>query len=400
MARQEVSISIVREKSDPELQQLIERHERELGALDRARQARGYVSADEAEARLQCTSILAVCHEEQRLRQPANAPLTRPGVYGTGDGTCSRDGFSVEIGGRIVPMLAKDQRMTSFCPRPAGEDVFTLGAYVRHSMGLTETRAIASGPALVPTYVSAEIIDLVRALTVVVEAGAGTIPLVGPSNAARISGDPTVYQHTEATTDISESAPTVVAVSLNPKVLAAAIPIPMEVAADSQNLDSVLNRAIAGAFAAKLDVLSIATILADANIPDSAVAHDPATWTGTMLAITAALAANQRLPQVHISTPANFMARASILESTAGGWLGKPPVLANMRELFTSSMTTDVAVFGDFAAGFAIAMRQDIQAEMLRFQKYTSAQHVLMVTARMDGVVLQPAQLYIQKKTP
>ena len=128
--------------------------------------------------------------------------------------------------------------------------------------------------------------------------------------------------------------------------------------------------------------------------------HSPATWAGTMLAVTAALAANQDLPLAHVSTPANFMARASQLASTAGTWLGRPPALAGMQELFTSSMTADVAVFGRFAEGFAIATRSELTVEVVRHAKPTSGSHLLVAHMRADGIVLQPGRLFIQKLVP
>jgi HK97 family phage major capsid protein len=303
-----------------------------------------------------------------------------------------------------LPYLSHEQKAGDYYQQRhsaenAAED-FDLGEYVRAAMLGSREGKLASGVMSVPTAVGSRIIDNVRALTAVVRAGAGTILIDGPTNLARVSGDATVYQHTEAATDITESDITLAAVTLNPKTLAALVPLTVELVQDSPNLDAVLRTALAGAFALKVDTLSIAKILADTAIPDSASAHDPATWAGTMLAITAALAANQDLPKSHISTPSNFMARASQLAATAGSWLGKPPALAAMTELFTSSMTTDVAVLGDFAAGFAIALRSELTLEVVRHAKATSAQHLLVAHMRADGVVLQPGRLYIQRKVP
>jgi HK97 family phage major capsid protein len=173
----------------------------------------------------------------------------------------------------------------------------------------------------------------------------------------------------------------------NPKALVALVPLSAEVVADSANLDTMLNTSIAAAFAAKLDILCLATILANASIPKSAVAHATATWAGTMLAITAALGLNQHLPAFHISNTADFMGRAGQLASTAGSWLGKPPVLAGMLELATTRMAAGTALLGDMAEAFAIIARQNLNLEVIRFQKPGSYSHVLVAHARMDGVV-------------
>ena len=303
----------------------------------------------------------------------------------------------------MFPILARGERMTAHFPRPQNEEGDWLARKVRAAMGLTspgDIRAVvSSGPETVPTYVGAEIIDDVRAISVVIDAGAGTIPIVGPTNIAKITGDATVYQHTEATDDIVESAPTLAPVSLDPKTLAAAIPISMEVAADSKNLDAVLRTSISAAFALKLDTLSLATILADTGIPTSGTGQDPATSAGMLAAVGEALGADQRLPLAYVGSEADFVARNSELATGGGTWLGKPPFLANMRELFTTGVAAGVAIFGDFAQGFAIAVRQDLRIELIRFQKPTYASHLLMCTARMDGVVLQPGRMFIQLKT-
>jgi hypothetical protein len=152
--------------------------------------------------------------------------------------------------------------------------------------------------------------------------------------------------------------------------------------------------------ALKLDQLGLAVILADATIPDSSVAHDPATFVGTLLAVGAAMTANQPVPDAAIVNSANFVARHSILESTAGGWLGKPPVLANMLEVPNTSMTVDISVLGGFQRGVAVTMRQDLTLEMVRFGKPTSGQHYLVAYMRAAAIVLQPKALFIQKKVP
>lgn len=332
--------------------------------------------------------------------------LARPGAF-TGGGSLSGSDGAVRTlktrQGLELPYLTSEQKLADFRGVFGAEsrgEHFNLGDFCRDAVcGARETRA-SSGAAFVPTALSSLIVDRVRALTVVSQAGAGTIVIDGPVNVARLTGDPTVYQHTEGATDISESDVTAAAVALNPKTLAVLVPLTVELVSDSPNLDALLQMSLAAAFAGKLDALCLATMLADVNIPKSLAAHDPATWAGVLAAITAALALKQDLPAAHIGTPANFIARAGQLASTAGSWLGKPPALAGMRELFTSSMTADQALFGDFRLGFAIALRDELRLEIVRHAKPTSGSHLLVAHMRADGVVLQPNRLYWQKKVP
>ncbi len=333
------------------------------------------------------------------LEQDVNKLVTRssrPGANGLAGTAPDEIRHLVTNDGRRLPMLAADQKATRLYTSDDSEG-FTLGGYVRDAV--VGSRKAASGAALVPTYLGAQIIDMVRAQTVIREAGAGTIIIDGPTDIARLTSGPTVYQHTEGATDISESDITAVATALNPKTLAVLIPLTAELVQDSPNLDALLNAALAGAFAAKLDALCIATLLADTAIAKSATGQDPAVWAKVLEAVGSALALNLRLPSAHISAPADFIARASQLASTAGSWLGKPPALASMAELQTTGLTAGTALFGDFAKAFAIALRDDLRVEVVRHAKATSGSHLLVAHMRADGVVLQPGLLFKQLKT-
>lgn len=301
--------------------------------------------------------------------------------------------------GKRFPALTKSQRVADYV-RGEGADEdknFSLGEHVR---GIMLGQKLVSGAALVPTYIGSQIIDDVRQQLSLVQAGAVTIPIDGPTNLAKVTGDPTVVAHAEGANDITESNPTFAPVTLNPGTLAALIPLSLEVVQDSPNLDASLRTVISGAFAQKLDLAGITTILADATIPDSSVAHDPATWSGTLGAIGAAMALNQPLPDACIVTAANFIARHSILASTAGSWLGKPPVLEDMREFPTTNMTTDISVLGGFRRGVGIAMRMGLAVEVVRYGKPGSGMHYLIAVMRAAAVVLQPKALFIQRKVP
>lgn len=77
----------------------------------------------------------------------------------------------------------------------------------------------------------------------------------------------------------------------------------------------------------------------------------------------------------------------------------KPPALASMLELQTTSLTAGTAMMGYFPEAFAVAMRSELRVEVVRHAKPTSASHLLVAHMRADGVVLQPGKLYRQLKT-
>jgi HK97 family phage major capsid protein len=311
----------------------------------------------------------------------------------------------IDAQGKRYPALSNKASFAEYVRRTspgAPEDAdFSLGGFVRGAMTGTK---VASGAMLVPVGVSSQIIDAVRAQTALIKAGAATIPISGPTNFCRVASDPTIYEHVEAAVDVSESSPTFEAVSANPKTLVALVPLSMEVVQDSPNLDAALRMSIAAAMGLKLDQLGLAVILADANVPDSAAAHDPSLWgtatTGTLGAVAAAMALNQSVPAAAIVHPTNYVARHASLASTAGSWLGAPPLLSNMLEVPTTSMTLDISVLGGFERGVGIVMRQDLSLEIVRYGKPTAASHLLVATMRGAAIVTQPLSIFIQRKVP
>lgn len=325
-------------------------------------------------------------------------PGWNTGMPGAPD-TETQDGFTTTIEGRRVPLLGKSARIADHYPKSASVD-FSIAEFVRDAM-LGSRKAVSSGPALVPDFLSAQIIDKVRFTTAVVNAGAGTLVINGPSVLARIAGDPVVYQHTEGVEDIFESEVDLEPVPANPKLLVALVPLTEEVVSDSPNLDAALRMSLAGAFADKIDQLSFTKILGDAAIPTSAVGQDPSLWAKCLEAIGALMGnlVYQPLPGAMITSHLDFIARASQLASTAGSWLGKPPALAGLSEYPTPALAAGTAIFGGFDTAFAIAIRQEMRLEVVRWNKPGKATHLLVAHMRAEPMVLQPNRLFIMKKT-
>lgn len=327
---------------------------------------------------------------EKRMNRPAAAGSGMPGedVGGLKASKTTK--------GESCFLLQKGQRISQ---RGADVGDFDLGEFVKDAV-VGSRKAMGTGPALVPLGVSDMVIDAVRDRSVVTLAGAQTLVIDGPTNLARINGDPDVIQHTENTDDITESDIDLGYINANPKLLAAVIPLSEELVQDSPNLDRVIQMALAGAFAEKLDGLSIAKLLADVAIPKSAAAQDPAKWAKVLEAVGSAMALKQQVPSALIGAPADFIARAGELASTAGSWLGKPPALAQMTEYSTTSgITAGTAIFGDFARAVLIAIRSDLRLEVIRWKNTGKGQHALVAHARMDGYIVQPNALFKQLKT-
>ena len=307
--------------------------------------------------------------------------------------------FAVTVDGKTIPVLAKGERMADLFPAPA-QGAWSIGDFVRASMGMQiRGEVLERGSSTVPSYISSQIIDAVREKARIMQAGAITIPIEGKTTIARIDGDPTVYEHVEAANDIQESIPVFSPVELNPRTLAALIPLSLEIVQDSPNLDAALQASISAAFALKLDQLGIAKILADTNIPTSSEAEATNDWAGVLKAVGSMLGADQEIPKAMICSPGDFIDRASQVASTSGVWLGAPPALKDMLDLETTGMSDGTAILGDFSKGFGIAVRHELRLELVRWGKPTYGSHILVAYARMAGYVLQPNHLYIAQST-
>jgi hypothetical protein len=310
----------------------------------------------------------------------------------------------INVDGRNIPILSREQKVANFYPKQhSGYEepgqVYSLKDFALANMGMGGPKnAVTSGTAIVEESLAAQLIDAVRAKSVVNQAGGSTILIDGPSNIARIVSDATVYEHTEGAADVSESTPVFDAVAANPKALVALVPLSAEVVADSKNLNQVLFTSLAAAFAGKFDSLALATLLADTDIPTSAAGEDCDTWPGTLSAVGSAMALNQGIPGALISSTADFIARASSLNTT-GDWVGRPELMKSMLELPTTKITAGTQIFGDWAKSFATIIRQGLSIEIVRFAKSTSYSHLLVAHARMAGYVLQPNGLYVQEQT-
>jgi HK97 family phage major capsid protein len=344
--------------------------------------------------------------DEKRAREAVETAIARSAFPGGGsslgvsDSAPLSDKFAVDIEGRMIPVLAKGDKLAASYPRPSEGGDWNIADFVRGSMGIkVQASVIERGAATVPLFIGSQIVDMVRAKARIVQAGALTIPIEGPTNICRIVSDPTVTEHTESANDINESIPVFAPVVMDPKTLAVLIPLSLEIVQDSPNLDAALRQSISAAFALKLDSLSIAKILADTAIPDSATSEPTDTWAGTLKAVGSMLAANQGLPKALICGPGDYIARAGELASTAGSWLGAPPVLKDMLDLETSGMTDGFAILGNFELGFGIAVRQALTLEVVRWGKPGYGSHILVAFARMAGYVLQPNHLYKQVDT-
>jgi HK97 family phage major capsid protein len=164
--------------------------------------------------------------------------------------------------------LAPEQRLADYVfargEVPEDQQSLDLGKYLRGIVSgdwknaHRELKAMSEGTNsaggyMVPTLLSAEIIDLARNQTRVFQAGAKIVPMSNKTvDIAKWTGDPTPAWHTEAAT-ISPSDATIGKVTLTAKTLAGLTIVSRELLEDAPNVDQELRDAFAADFALTVD---------------------------------------------------------------------------------------------------------------------------------------------------
>jgi HK97 family phage major capsid protein len=143
--------------------------------------------------------------------------------------------------------------------RPATSEEF--GEFVR-SLAHGERRAAAEGTGsaggyLVPTPLSARILDLARSKTVVMQAGAQAVPMEAETlGLAMVTEDPQPgWRNENAAIDVSDI--TFGKVTLTARSLAVLVKASFELMEDAPNFPQVLENSLAQAFALKLDAAAL-----------------------------------------------------------------------------------------------------------------------------------------------
>ena len=129
-------------------------------------------------------------------------------------------------------------------------DIASLPHDIQNSLS---TGSDSGGGYLLAPSLSSAFIDLARSASVVTRAGATTIPMTTSEMAiASLTGDPTAYWRQE-TAAITATKPTFGRITLRPKVVAALVPVSVELLEDSANAGQAIEMAIQGALGQALD---------------------------------------------------------------------------------------------------------------------------------------------------
>jgi HK97 family phage major capsid protein len=165
-------------------------------------------------------------------------------------------------------MVLKADQSVGTCFKSALPDEFkhlSLGRYVRglaignwNGSPLELKAAMSSslptaGGFLIPDVLSTRVLDLARNRALTLRAGVGTVAMTSSSlDMAKVTGDPTVTWTAENAT-ITETDMTFGRVSFRANKMAAICRVSNELLEDAQNIDAIIENALASAMAQELD---------------------------------------------------------------------------------------------------------------------------------------------------
>lgn len=352
----------------------------------------------------------------------ARRPIPGDGVTGydpTGGWFSQREADADRSEAAIA--LRPEERFSDWASRhdPESRCEISPGAMLRAmafgSKTDAERRALSEGTDsaggyTVPTVLSAALIDRLRRQSVLVRAGARTVPLTSDSNViAKLTADPTPAWRAEAGA-VAASDPTFGAVTLAPKSLAVLVKFSRELLQDSLNIESALVNAITAAMALEIDRAGLFGTAADnqprgliniAGINTFDVGGKLSLYTGGMYAPlvrarTQLLTANAGEPTAYIMHPREDGTLVGAL-SGSGDPVIAPAKIAAVPQLVTTAVPVDGGVGtneSSFIAGnfahFIIGMRETLRLEVLRELYAATGELAMVAHMRVDFAAEHP----------
>lgn len=266
---------------------------------------------------------------------------------------------------------------------------------------------------LLPSPLSAQIVDLARAQSVLSPAGARILPMDGASlTIARLDADPTAYwkrekPDVEATEDDTTDFG---AVELHARTLIAIVRSSLELVQDAPNFGDAIERALSRVMGLKLDqagligdgtdshgwITGLANLPAPINLVDASGAL--ADWDEFSQAVELCRTDNGE-PNAAIVAPRDLGALDRLKEATTNAPLKPPESWEKLRKWSTTSIPTNLGAGSNesvaFVGGFdecVIGMRMQItiEASQQAGTAFKSAAVLFRAIMRAGFVVLRP----------
>lgn len=317
--------------------------------------------------------------------------------FGVGDGSVAqyleqRDGVDREMAGLGVGAFLR-----SMVAGPQSD---------AERRALSEGSDSAGGYA-VPTMLSANIIDKLRARATVMAAGAQVVPLSSDNlTIARVATDPTAAWRAENAA-VGTGDPTFDSVALAPKWLGVVVRASRELIADSPNIETALERALIGSLSAELDRVILegdpsgssgepTGIIGQSGINTVALNDVLENYSSFIDAVQAIEEDNAMTPTNVILHPRDSATLAKLADTT-GQPLQRPPMVDDL----TFRRSTNIAINGGsgetestvYVGGFSevlIGIRSIARVEVLKERYADNHQLGFLAWLRADVAVSQP----------
>lgn len=399
------------------------------GILDKADgEKRGLTAAEEKEYRELSDRVDSLNHdilkaetEEHRAAEAARVAYnTRGGnaVLGNGgrtglryfeDGNGGYENSSVEVGHVLPPNRSVHSYLESrgliyqheFANLGFGQ---FLRAMVCGPQNGLERRALSEGTDSaggysVPDIVLSRFIDKLRANTVCIQAGAGTVPLTSDKTTiARIATYPAAAWRNENAA-VAESDPTFEGLIFVPRSLAVLVKVSRELVEDSVNIERMLETAFTGALSVELDRVALIGsgsapeprgISNTTNVGSVAGGGALTSYDKVLDAVYEILVDNGAMPTAIVMPPRTQNALAKLKEGTTNAPLPKLPLIADIPMLATTSLpinetpgTSSRLIMGDFTQ-LLFGIRTSLRIEVLRELFAGNLQYGFLAWLRAD----------------
>lgn len=329
-------------------------------------------------------------------------------------------GFSQEVEDEEAYALRSDQSFKAWA-KPldsAQHQGLSLGKYLRSMIVGASTEAEhralsegtdSAGGYTVPTMLAGEMIDKLRAQSVIVAAGARTVPLTSDNlSIAKLATDPTPAFRAENAA-IAESDPTFSSVTLTPRSLAVMTKVSRELFEDSLNLETELPRILSVAMAKEMDRIGLLGsgsapeprgIANQSGIGTTALDGTLASYAPLLAAQTGILSANAGPVSAIIMHPRDLGDLAGLTDTTNQP-LNAPATLAGIPMLTTTAIPTDggsgtneSTIFVGNFQHVMIGVRSGIRVDVLRERYADSHQYGLVAHMRFDIAVQHAAAFH------
>lgn len=333
------------------------------------------------------------------------------------DPPVATSGGWVDRQGNALTVVRSDQRLADVLRPGPGERALDLGRLVRcmvtrdcRSGDEAEFRALSgvsltAGGVLVPTALAASVIDMARAQSVAVRAGASMLTMdTSNLTIARVDSDPVPAWRGE-NQDISEDTMTFGGWQLTARSLGVLVKAPYELIEDSPNAGDVIRNAIAQAMALSFDYAALAGTgsslepLGIVNTPDvQEIDIDGRGWKLDDLSEAVELIATQNGTANGIVYGPRMAGELDRAKDGKGEWLLPSPAVRDMPKYVSTQIPQDIdgdksfAIVADFRQ-LLLAIRHGIrlEASTVANDSFAKGQVHIRALLRADVALARPS---------